>query len=70
MDVGLRNRAHIEIGVRRRHGLVIEPLVEMDGDASGEPRAKIARQLQILARPTTFSDKGGRNQKDRAELPL
>src|ERR1700709_2401469 len=45
-------------------------MVEMDGDASREPGAKVARQLQIIARPPAFADKGCRNEEDRPELPL
>jgi hypothetical protein len=70
VDASLRNRARIQIGVRGRRGFVLEPMVEMDGDASRKPRAKVARQLQILARPPAFADKGCRNEEDRPELPL
>jgi hypothetical protein len=70
MDAGLWNRTRIELGMRRRRGFIVEPMVDKDGNVSGKPRAEVGRGIHVLTRPAPIADKGCRDQEDRAKLPL
>ena len=67
-DASLRNCARIQVRMRRRRGFIVESVVDMDWDVPRKPRTQVAWGIQVLARPTTFADKGCRDQEDRAQL--
>src|SRR5262245_66610861 len=67
MDAGARKRARIELGMQRRGGLILQPVVNMDRDVPGKPRGEIGRELEIVARPAAVADERSRDQEERTE---
>jgi hypothetical protein len=53
--------------MRRRGGLVLEPVEHMHRHTWRQPRAKVARQLEPVAGPAARSDERGGDQHDRRE---
>ena len=48
MDASLRNRACIEIEMRRWGDFIVKPVIEMDGDAFRQARTQVGGELQII----------------------
>ena len=48
MDASLRNRACVELEMRRWRGFILKPVIEMDGDTFRKARTKVRRELQIV----------------------
>lgn len=48
MDASLRNRACVELDMRRWRDFILKPMIEMDGDAFRKARTKVMRELKIV----------------------
>src|SRR6266705_3521731 len=66
----LRDRQGIQAGMRRRGGLVLEPVEHMHRHAWWQPRAELARQLELVAGPAALADERSGDQHDRREPSL
>ena len=62
MYLRLRDRQSIQAGMRRRGGLVLEPVEYMHPHTWWQPCAEVARQLELVAGPAALADErsGGR----------
>jgi hypothetical protein len=49
LDVSLRNRACVELDMRRRRNFIAKPVIEMDRDVFRKARTKLRRELQIVS---------------------
>src|SRR3954465_7740338 len=65
VNVRVRDRTPIEVGMRRRRGCVVEPVINVDGTA--EPRRDVTGCLELVPRPPAFPDEGRRDQEERRE---
>src|SRR5258708_31026548 len=68
MDARLRDRASIEVGVRRRCGCIVEAVIDVHGTV--EPHRDLTGRLEVVPGPATFTNEWRRHQEERAELPL
>jgi len=63
----LRDRPGIQVGMRRRGGLVLESVEHMHPNTWWQSRAELARQLELVAGPAAIADERGGDQHDRLE---
>src|SRR5687768_10570519 len=56
MDLGLRNRLSVKVGMWRRHDLVPRSMKQMDRNAGGKPHTEVAFRCDVVARPAAFAD--------------
>jgi hypothetical protein len=48
MDASLRNRACVELEMRRWRDFIFKPVIEMDGDALRKASTKVRWELHII----------------------
>src|SRR5258708_31775508 len=60
----------MQVGVRRRGGLVMESVEHVNPHTWWQPRAEVARQLELVAGPATLADERSGDQHDRPEPSL
>src|SRR6266567_8178959 len=56
--------------MRRRGGLILESVEHMHPHTLWQPRAEVARQLELVAGPAALADERSGDQHDRPEPPL
>src|SRR5215218_1756895 len=66
-EAGVRNRARMELGMRRGDVRVRQAVVEINWHAFGELPADLAPWPPIVGRPAALADERRRDQDDRAE---
>src|SRR6266704_6588250 len=66
----LRDRQRIQVGMRRRGGLVLESVEHMHPHIWWQPRAEVARQLELVAGPAALADERSGDQHDGPEPSL
>src|SRR5262249_11363358 len=66
----LRDRQGIHVSMRRRGGLVLEPVEHIHPHPWWQPRAELARQLELVAGPAALADERSGDQHDRPEPSL
>ena len=66
----LWDRAGIQVSMRRRDSLVLESVKHMHWHALRQPRAEVARQLELVAGSAAGTDERSGDQHDRRKLPL
>ncbi len=67
MYASLRDRALVEIGMRRWNNRIIKPMKEVDLRTLRKSCAKIRGKLHVIDRPAPLSKKWRCNEKDGAE---
>ena len=67
MDPRLRDHAGVEVDMRWRNGLVLEPVEQVHGHAVGQPCTEVARHLELVVGPSAVAHERRGEQHDRRE---
>ena len=68
LDVCVRDRAPVEIGVCRWCGCIVEAVVNVHGAV--EPHGDLTGRLKVVPAPAAFTNEWRRHQEERAKLSL